>query len=266
MIKFGNYSYADSIIHKIDIRVKILFISGLAVITFLVDNFVGLFIAASIFIIAFFLSKTSILKAVRFLKPLMYILVFTIMFHSIRPYGFESGLYYDFGFIKLSSTGLREGLFFSARIAILVIGTTLVSFTTPATLIIEGMEYFLSLGGIFKSFAQKSTMVVGISIIYIPMLFEEAGKLMQAQTARGANFTSKNILDRTKNYLSIIIPLFISSLRKADNLSEAMEARCYDSFKDRTKLNKLNMMTHDWISLVVTAVMFFVIISINKFL
>lgn len=264
MIKFGNYSDAGSIIHKIDIRVKILFISGLAVITFLVDSFVGLFITASIFVIAFFLSKTSILKAVSFLKPLMYILVFTVMFHSIVPYGLENGLYYDLGFIKLSSTGLKEGLFFSARIVILVIGTTLVSFTTPTTLIIEGMEYFISLGG--KSFAQKSTMVIGISIIYIPILFEEAGKLMQAQTARGANFASKNMLERTKNYLSIIIPLFISSLRKADNLAEAMDARCYDGFRNKTKMNKLNMMTHDWISLVVTAVILFMLISINKFL
>ncbi|HHY91155.1 MAG TPA: energy-coupling factor transporter transmembrane protein EcfT, partial [Clostridiales bacterium] len=252
-ITIGQYYPANSVIHRIDPRVKIcstfLFIISL----FIVKHFV-----AYIYVIAFLgavilLSKVPFIYMVRGLKPLFIIILFTF---GINAFMTKGEVLYQIGFITVTVEGLQQAFFMALRLILLIIGTSILTLTTSPIELTDGIEQLLKPFEKIGVPAHELAMMMTIALRFIPTLLEETDKIMKAQMARGADFESKNIIQRAKSLVPLLVPLFISAFRRADELAIAMEARCYRGGENRTRLKELSLHGRDFLaSFVVLAVL-----------
>ncbi|MBE7052798.1 MAG: energy-coupling factor transporter transmembrane protein EcfT [Ruminococcaceae bacterium] len=268
-ITLGQYFPINSIIHKLDARIKILAVIIYVIAIFFAENpfsyvFVGAF---TLFVIA--LSKVPIKLILKSLKPLIFIIVFTSVINILLTDGTLvniNGYVLKWGFIKITYEGIFTALKMAFRLIFLVMGTSLLTFTTSPISLTDGIEKLLSP---FKKIgvpAHELAMMMTIAIRFIPTLIEETDKIMKAQKARGADFESGNLISRVKAMIPILVPLFISSFRRADELAIAMEARCYHGGEGRTRMKELKIKTRDILSLFVMILFPALIILINIFL
>jgi len=241
-ISFGQYIPHDSLVHNLDPRVKILSCLTVIVCLFFINNIWGYFILGSFVLISIIFSKIPPRFIFRSLRPILFIIIFTLIIHIFMTKG---QVIYRFGFLKITSEGLVKGLFISCRLFILILTTSLLTLTTSPISLTDGTEKLLSIFRFIGIPAHEIAMMMTIALRFIPTLLEETEKIMKAQISRGADFESGNILNRTKSLIPILIPLFVSAFRRADDLAIAMEAKCYRGGIGRTHYRKLQINKND---------------------
>lgn len=253
-ITIGQYFPGKSFIHKLDPRTKILSIIFYMVSLFIINNFTGYIytIVFSVLIILF--SKIPPKVYIKGLKPLVIIIVLAVGLNVFMTPGTEL---YRWGFLKITEEGLYRGIFMGTRLILLITITSVLTLTTTPISLTDGIESLLKP---FKKIgvpAHELAMMMSIALRFIPTLIEETEKIMKAQMARGADFESGNLIRRAKALVPLLVPLFLSAFRRADDLAMAMEARCYRGGDNRTRMKQLFYSNLDYIALFVV-ILFFV--------
>ncbi len=259
-ITLGQYFPGNSFIHKLDPRTKILCVIAYIIIIFCIKGFAGYLALAVFTTICIFSSKIPIRFVIKGLKPIMMFVVITAVFNLFLTSG---RTLWKIGFLTITYEGVNLAIFMVLRLFFLVLGTSLMTLTTSPIALTDGLEYLLSP---FKKIgvpAHELAMMMTIALRFVPTLLEETDKIIKAQMARGTDFESGNLLRRAKAMIPILIPLFISAFRRADDLAVAMECRCYRGGENRTRLFNLKMGIIDvfgWIAIILLIV---VIIASN---
>jgi len=245
-ITIGQYVDGDSPIHKLDARVKILLSMVYIVVLFCVRSFTAYAVFVTFTAVVIFISKIPLRYIIRGLKPIMYILIFTAIINLFMSGG-ETVLWQSerFGWLKITEEGLISAAQMALRLILLVVGTSLLTLTTTPIMLTDGIEKILTPFKVIKVPAHEIAMMMTIAIRFIPTLSEETDKIIKAQKARGADFESGNIFKRVKAMVPILIPLFISAFKRADDLAIAMDSRCYNSGKKRTRMKQMKMTWRD---------------------
>ena len=262
-ITIGQYVPGESFVHKLDPRTKII-ISFLFIISlFLIERFfvyglVVLFLGGVILD-----SKIPIKFILRGLKPIVILVLITACLNMLMTKGSEDTLIFNYGIISIYLEGINLALFMACRIIFLIIGASLLTLTTSTIEFTDGIEFLLKPIG--KNISHEIAMMMSIAIRFIPSLTDEADKIMRAQKARGADFENGRIFKRAKSMVPILIPLFVNSFKRADELALAMEARCYRGAKGRTRLRKLQFSKKDILAFIIFGIFFTAIILTRIF-
>jgi energy-coupling factor transport system permease protein len=235
---FGRYVPADSVIHRMDPRSKLALIFLFVCIVFLANNFLtyGLLTIYTFFMIA--LSKVPFRFIYTGLKPVLLLVIFTLFLHLFLTK--EGEVLFQFGWLTIYEEGLRQGIFISLRFFLLILMTSILTLTTTPIEITDGLESLLAPLNKIKFPVHELALMMSISLRFIPTLMQETDKIMKAQTARGVDFASGPIKDRVKAIIPLLIPLFVSSFKRAEELAVAMEARGYRGGEGRTKYRQLS--------------------------
>lgn len=244
-ITIGQYYPADSRIHALDARTKIIVTFVYIISLFLVDKIVGFTISALFFTIVLALSKVPVSYVFRGIKPVLLIIFITVVVNILFGTGEVIAKWWIF---RITREGIRRGLFFTIRIILLMFGTSMMTFTTTTNQLTDGLEGVLKPLKLIRIPVHEIAMMMSIALRFIPILIEETDKIMKAQLARGADFESGNIFRRAKALIPIFVPLIISAFRRAFDLAMAMEARCYHGGEGRTKMNPMKYGKGDYVA------------------
>ncbi len=249
-ITLGQYYSTQSPIHKLDPRVKIIATLLYIIELFIVNDFTGFTICAGALALVVILSRVPLGFIMRGLRPILFILMFTFF---LNMFFIDGRIMWRFYFLKITYEGLYLAIFMSVRLILLIIGTSLLTLTTTPIRLTDGIERLLSPLSRLGVHTHEIAMMMSIALRFIPTLMEETDKIMKAQQARGADFESGNIFARAKALVPILVPLFISAFRIAQDLAMAMEARCYRGGKGRTRLHRMEIQSWDVICMIILA-------------
>lgn len=246
-ITIGQYYQTESVIHKMDPRVKLggtlLYIISL----FLFKNFVGYIIAALFLGIVIKLSKVPFKFMIKGMKTIILLLMITVLFNLFLTQGEVLVTIWK---LTITREGLRMAVSMAVRLTLLIIGSSVMTLTTTPNNLTDGMEKMMRPLKVIKVPVHEVAMMMSIALRFIPILLEETDKIMKAQIARGADFESGNLIKRAKALVPLLVPLFISAFRRANDLAMAMEARCYRGGEGRTKMKPLCYQKRDYIAYV----------------
>jgi len=245
-ITIGQYMPGDSCVHRLDPRNKLLLTLVYIVGIFLVKAYPMFLLAALLVLFCAWLAKIPIPYLARGLKPLRFLLIFTLLLQLLMSGGEDT--LFQFGFIRTTWSGFHRAIFFSVRLILLVLGTSVLTLTTSPITLTDGLERLLSPLRAIRFPAHEMAMIMTIALRYIPTLLEETDKIMKAQSARGADFETGNLLNRAKAMVPLLVPLFISAFRRAADLAMAMEARCYHGGEGRTRMRVLRFGAMDYVA------------------
>lgn len=257
----GQYIPGDSFIHKLDPRVKIFATVFFMVTVFMVNR---ILLYLPLFIYIFAVIKVCNIKfstVIRGLKNLFIIILITTIFNLALTPGRVA---LDLGFIQITYEGIERSIFIILRLSLLVMGTTLLTLTTSPMDLTYGLEKIFSPLKKINFPVSEFALMISIALRFIPTLYDEAEKIMNAQKSRGADFESGNIFNRAKSMIPLLVPLFLSSMERADDLATAMEARCYRPGEYRTKLNDIAIGKIDIITMIGISFSFLLIIFLGK--
>lgn len=246
-ITLGHYIPGNSLLHQLDPRVKLISLFILIAALFLIKTFYGLIFFAFFITAVFISSRLPRRYFFRGLKPIFYIVLFTLILHFFFTKGGE--VYWRLGALTVEEAGVFLGTFMTLRIILLVITTLLVTLTTSPVAFADGIEYLLRPLRPLGVPGYEIAMMMTIALRFIPTLMEESDKILKAQMARGADFESGNIFRRARNMIPLLVPLFVSAFRRADDLAVAMEARCYRGGEKRTKMRELRTKPLDYVGI-----------------
>lgn len=244
-ITLGQYYQTESVIHRLDPRVKLVGTILYIISLFLFHNFTG-YIVAALFLAAMIrLSGVPFRYMVRGMKAIVFILLLTVVFNLFLTPGEPL-----FRIWKLTITeeGLRISAFMAIRLTFLIVGSSLMTLTTTPNNLTDGMEKLMGPLKKIKVPVHEISMMMSIALRFIPILMEETDKIMKAQIARGADFESGNLIRKAKAMVPLLVPLFISAFRRANDLAMAMEARCYQGGEGRTKMKPLQYKRRDYVA------------------
>lgn len=254
-ITIGQYFSVDSPIHRLDPRVKILAVMFYMTALFLIDTIPGYLPTVFALGAVIALSKVPFRLIVRGLKPILFLVSFAFILNVFLTPG-EGEPLFRLGFLKVYALGLERAFLMAIRLVLLITGTSLLTLTTSPIELTDGIEYLLNPFKRIGLPAHEIAMMMTIALRFIPTLIEETDKIMKAQMARGADFESGNLGKRAKALIPLLVPLFISAFRRADELAMAMEARCYRGGDGRTRMKVLRMKRADWITVIVVGIYF----------
>ena len=260
---FGQYYPTSSVIHKLDPRVKILSVILYVVAVFLVKQFYFLgFLACLLFLtLVTILAKIPLVKLLKSIKAILF---FIILSAIIQLFFNQTGkVLLSFWIIKITDGGLITAAFIILRITLVVMGASLLTFTTSPVEIADGIESLLFPLKLVKFPVHEFALIMSIALRFIPTLIDETDRIIKAQKSRGADFESGNIFKRVKALIPILIPLLISSFRRADELADAMDSRCYSGSKNRTRYKKLKIGVKDILAFLITAGLMVGVIFLN---
>ena len=261
-ITIGQYFPGNTIVHRLDPRVKIIIISLFIASLFFINSFYP-YIFIVIFIgVVIKIAKLPLKFILKGLKPLYFIILITLLINIFMTKG---EVLFNIGPLTVTKEGLSMAIFMALRLIFLITGTSLLTLTTSPIALTDGIEKLLSPFKVVGLPAHELAMMMTIALRFIPTLLEETDKIMKAQMARGADFESGNIINRAKNLVPLLVPLFINAFRRADELATAMEARCYRGGENRTRLNELKLKNYDIAILLSQIVFFGLIISTRYF-
>lgn len=257
-ITIGQYYPAKSILHSLDPRVKLVGTFLYIISLFIVKHYTAYVLVTIFLLSAITLSKVPLKFIVKGLKPILILLIFTVGFNLFLTKGDPV---VEFGFLTITDQGIITALKMGFRLIFLIIGSSLMTYTTTPNQLTDGLENLLAPLNKIKIPVHEIAMMMSIALRFIPILVEETDKIMKAQMARGADFESGNIIQRAKSLIPILVPLFVSAFRRANDLAMAMEARCYRGGKGRTKMKPLKYDKRDMITYFVIITFFILIIS-----
>ena len=262
-ITLGQFFPGYSVIHKLDPRTKIILAVIYIVAVFFANNPIGFLtlIIFTLFTVA--LSRISFGVILRGIKPIIFLLIFTAILNLFLTGG-EGEPLVSFWIIKIYTEGIFRSIFMALRVVILIIGTSvLLTYTTSPIALTDGLESLLSPLKVIKVPVHTFAMMMSIALRFIPTLVEETEKIMNAQKSRGADFSSGSLLKRAKALIPLLIPLFVSAFKRAEELATAMECRCYRGDKNRTKLVKLQYRARDYVMLFVFALLLALVVCLS---
>lgn len=251
-ITLGQYFPGNTIIHRMDPRTKLLLTVVYIVALFLADFLVSYGLLLAVLALWVAISKVSVKSIFRGMKPVLFILVFTGILNVFYTPG---QILWQFGFLKVTQEGLWSAFFMVLRIFMLITCTFLLTYTTSPILLTDGMEKLLSPLKKLHLPVHELAMMMSIALRFIPTLIEETDKILSAQKARGADFDTGSLMNKAKALIPLLVPLFISAFRRADELAIAMECRCYHGDEGRTRLRELHMEGFDVAALVLSLVL-----------
>ena len=263
-ITIGQFFPGDSAVHRLDPRVKIVLTVAFIVLLFLANGPVSYAIILAFLAIIIGISRISPKLVVRGLKPVLFIVIFTAVLNLFYTAG-EGEPLVSFWVFNIYAEGIWAAIFMVLRIAMLITCTFLLTYTTSPIQLTDGLERLMNPLKAIKVPVHELSMMMSIALRFIPTLIEETDKIMSAQKARGADFDSGNLFQKAKALVPLLVPLFISAFRRADELAVAMECRCYHGGHGRTKLHVLHYQTRDYLVLSVYAVILAAVIVLARF-
>ena len=260
-VTLGQYFPGDTIIHRLDPRAKLIWLIGYIVALFLVNSAAGYALMLLVLITETALAKIRVKSLLSGLKPLIFIVIFTAMLNLF--YGAGEPLA-EFWIFKITEDGIRRAVFMVLRIMLLVCGSFLLTYTTSPLQLTDGLEILL--GPLKKIHVPVSelAMMMSIALRFIPTLIEETDKIMSAQKARGARFDTGKLTERARALIPLLIPLFVSAFRRADELATAMECRCYHTGGSRTRMKVFHFARRDVLALLGGAIMLAAVVILRN--
>lgn len=261
-ITIGQYFPGNSLLHRLDARMKIILILLLIVSIFLCKNVFSLLLVIAACCLLVLLSKIPVKTILKSIKPLAVIIAITAVLNLF--YGKGEPLV-QLGRIKITANGIETAVFMAVRIITLVVISSLLTYTTSPTELTDALERLLKPLKLIKIDVHSIAMTMTIALRFIPTLVEEIEKIMAAQKSRGADMDSGGLVHRAKALVPVLIPLFVSSFRRANELAYAMECRCYRGGEGRTKMKVMKLQARDFLSLFAVALFMAGIIAVNHF-
>ena len=246
-ITLGQFFPGNTIIHRMDPRTKLLLTVLYIVALFLAKSLVTYGIMLAILAVWIILSKIKLKSILRGIKPILFILIFTGLLNIFYTPG---TVLWQWGFLRVTVEGLWSAFFMVLRILMLIACTFLLTYTTSPILLTDGLERLLNPLKKIRVPVHELAMMMSIALRFIPTLIEETDKIMSAQKARGADFETGSLMDKAKALVPLLVPLFISAFRRADELAIAMECRCYHGGEGRTRLKELHFQSFDVLALI----------------
>ncbi|MGI6752143.1 MAG: energy-coupling factor transporter transmembrane component T family protein [Anaerovoracaceae bacterium] len=262
-ITLGQYYPGNSKVHKLDPRIKIVGTLLYIVTLFLVRDFLGFIIAIAFLSTVTAISRVPVSFMLKGLKPIFIIIIFTF---TVNMFMTKGTTLVSIGFLSITKEGFYNAVFMALRLVLLIVGSSLLTLTTKPISLTDGIEKLLSP---FKKFGlptHELAMMMTIALRFIPTLLEETDKIMKAQMARGADFESGNIFRRARSLIPLLVPLFISAFRIAQDLAMAMEARCYRGGDNRTRMVEMAFHSRDLVAGLILVSFTVIIIMQAKFL
>ena len=251
-ITLGQYFPGNSFLHRLDPRMKLLLTLALIIIVFFVKGIAGYVLLYGLIIGCAALSHISPKFLIKGMKPILFIIVLTFVLNALFSSG--STVWWSWGILSITKEGVLNAVFMALRLVFLMVCTQLMTLTTSPIALTEGLEVLLKPLQKIGFPAHELAMMMSIALRFIPTLMEETDKIMKAQAARGADFESGNLLKRARAMVPLLVPLFVSAFRRADELALAMEARCYHGGDNRTRMKQLHMTKLDlYAALTITA-------------
>ena len=245
-VTLGQYFPGDTVVHRLDPRTKLILVIVYIVALFCAKSYVSYAVVAAFLILCMCLSRIRLGVIVKGLKPLLFVIVLTGLLNMFYTPGRELVHFWIF---TITYEGIRNAVFMIARIVMLIFGTFLLTYTTSPIALTDAMELLMSPLKKLRVPVHELSMMMCIALRFIPTLISETDKIISAQKARGADFESGNLIRRARALIPILVPLFISAFRRADELAVAMESRCYQGGKGRTRMKQLRMQVRDYVAL-----------------
>ncbi|MGI5965710.1 MULTISPECIES: energy-coupling factor transporter transmembrane component T family protein [Anaerotruncus] len=259
-ITIGQYFPGDSLIHRLDPRMKIVLTMAYIVMLFVATNPIGLLIGILFLVLTYAVSKIPGAMILKSLKPVVPIILFTAV---LNMFFIDGKVLWQWWVIKITLQGVTTAIVMSIRIVCLIAGTSLLTYTTSPIALTDGIERLCNPLKRFKLPVHELAMMMTIALRFIPTLIEETDKIMSAQKARGADLESGGLIQRAKALIPILIPLFVSAFRRADELALAMECRCYRGGEGRTRMKQLKIHGFDIWSAVFVGLCVAGVVAIN---
>ncbi|MCQ2431449.1 MAG: energy-coupling factor transporter transmembrane protein EcfT [Clostridia bacterium] len=261
-VTLGQYFPGNSLLHKLDPRMKIFLIIIYIVTIFSANNPVSFAVVLASAFVLVFLSKIPLKLILKGLKPVFVIMIFTAFINIFWTTG--DHLLISWKFIKIYAEGIQYAIFMVVRVLSLIIGSSvLLTYTTSPIALTDGLERVLGPLKVLHIPVHEFSMMMTIALRFIPTLIEETDKIINAQKARGADFSSGNLIERAKALVPIMVPLFVSAFHRADELAIAMECRCYHGGEGRTRMTQLHLHTRDFVVLGALLILLAGIIVLN---
>ena len=262
-ITLGQYFPGDTVAHRLDPRTKILLTTLYIIALFGAGGVLTYAVMAICLIAAVRVANVPPRSMVRGLKPVLFILIFTALLNLFFTPGERE--FFRFGFLAVTDTGIKTAVFMVLRIMLLIMGTFLMTYTTSPISLTDALESLMSGLKRFRVPVHELSMMMSIALRFIPTLIEETDKIMSAQKARGADLEGGNVVRRAKAMIPILVPLFISAFRRADELATAMECRCYHGGEGRTRLHVLQYERRDYTALAMGGAICVVVFVLGRF-
>lgn len=260
-ITLGQYYQTDSVIHRLDPRVKLVTTAAYIISLFVFKNFLGYAAAALFLAVIIRLSRVPFKFMVKGMKAILFLLLITVVFNLFLTPGEPLVTLWKF---HITEEGIRTAVFMAFRLSFLIIGSSVMTLTTTPNHLTDGMEKLMNPLKAVKVPVHEIAMMMSIALRFIPILLEETDKIMKAQIARGADFESGNLVKKAKALVPLLVPLFISAFRRANDLAMAMEARCYRGGEHRTKMKPLKYRRRDYIAYGVVFIYFVSVIAVGR--
>ena len=256
-VSFGQYYPAKSFVHRCDPRLKILFLLVYIIAVFLANSFISLGVCAFVFLLIALFSNVPLKSLLKSVKAVLFLLLFTALLNLFFSQG--ETVVFEWKFIQITQEGIYTAAFLAIRLFLLVLGSVVLTLTTTPVALTDGIESLLKPLTWIHFPVHELALIMSIALRFIPILTDEAARIMNTQKARGADFETGSLMQRIKAIVPILIPLLISAFRRADELGDAMDARCYSGSKVRTKYKKL---TFGWRDAVSAGVAFILLVSV----
>ncbi len=245
----GQYIPGNTCIHRLDPRTKILSMILFILLVFFVDRIELFVFPVLLLVMMFVLAKVPVSYLGSSLKPMRILLIFMFLINLFFTPG--KAVLFSWKFITITKEAVRQAIFISIRLVLLISGTSMLTLTTSPLALTDGLERMLSPLKVFHFPAHELAMMMTIALRFIPTLMEETERIQKAQMARGADFESGNLIARAKAMIPILVPLFVSAFRRADELAIAMESRCYHGGEGRTRMTQLHFQIGDLIAVLI---------------
>lgn len=258
----GQFYNVDSMIHRLDPRVKIVAVFMYVISLFFINNVYLFGVAFIMLATCIALSKVPLSYIVRGTKGIMGIIIITVLIQLLTVNG--ANVLVKWHFIKITTSGVRSAAFLFVRLILMIVGSSMMTYTTTPNALTDGLEKLLSWLKVFRVPVHELAMIMSIALRFIPVLVDELDRIMKAQMARGVDFNEGNVIIRVKRLMSIIVPLFVSVIRRSDELALAMDARCYHGDEGRTKMKPLSYKRADYIAYALVILYIVALIVLKK--
>ncbi len=266
-VTFGQYYPAKSFVHNMDPRAKLLLVIAYIVSIFIANNFFGLILVTLGLVFFILLSRVPFGRVLRSIKMILFLIIFTAILNLLFYAGGEDDIVLaEWWIITISWQSIINTIFLAMRLLLLVLGTAILTLTTTPVALTDGIESLLKPLKYIKVPVHELALVMSIALRFIPTLMEETNRIVAAQKARGANFETGGLIRRAKAMIPVLIPLLVSAFRRAEDLGDAMDARCYSGAKGRTKYKKLTFTWRDLLGVLFFAALITGIVLLNTYL
>ena len=262
-ITLGQYFPGDTIVHRLDPRTKLILVILFIVALFLAVDWISYGVMFCVTALCVLLSRIKLKSILKGLKPLIFIILLTGILNLF--YTKEGAVLFDWWIFTVTTGGIKRAFLMVVRIMLLITGTFLLTYTTSPLALTDGLEMLLNPLKKIRVPVHEMSMMMSMALRFIPTLIEETDKIMSAQKARGADFSTGKLTERAKALLPLLVPLFVSSFRRADELAVAMESRCYHGGEGRTRMKTLKLARRDYLAFLAGAALLAGMIAMNVF-